>query len=222
MSTTPDVSSCGLCESPLEDGYLCVGCTKATRVRLEAMPTLYGGLAVLLAPAGGTSGIRSGKGGPPPLPVREDILDMRSGGGIVASLESWVDAIRHERGRQEAPHPGSPTGRITRAVAELLGHMPWVAVSWPEAGLFASEIRSLARSASSIIRPPAPESGTRIGNCPAQFEDGAICGAVLRLGPGEKVVMCRWCETTYPPAMWTGLKVLIDVDAANARHAKAC
>lgn len=222
MNTTPDVSRCGLCEGRLEDAYLCLLCTKDTRVRLEAMPVLYGGLAALLSPSGGNSGIRSGKGGPPPLPLNEQILDMRSGGGMVASLESWVDAIRAERGRPEVPHAGSPTGRITRAVGELLGHLPWVAVSWPEAGLFAGEIRSLAREATSIIRPPDPERGTRIGNCPAQFEDGAICGAVLRLEPGQKVVMCRWCETTYPPAMWTGLKVLMDDDAANALHARAC
>jgi hypothetical protein len=44
---------CGLCEEQLEDGYLCVGCTKSTRVRLEALPVLHRGLAALLAPAGG-------------------------------------------------------------------------------------------------------------------------------------------------------------------------
>jgi hypothetical protein len=212
------VNQCGLCEEPLEEGYLCLGCAKATRVRLEALPTLYGGLAALLPPAGGTSGIRSGKGGPPPLPLNENILDMRSGGGMVATLESWVDAIRHDRGRPEVLHTGSPTGRITRTVGELLGHMPWVAVSWPEAGLFAGEIRELAREVSSIIRPPVPDCGRRIGNCPAQFEDGVICGAVLRLEPGERVVTCRWCQTSYPPAMWMGLKVLIDEDARAANH----
>lgn len=215
------MNQCGLCEEQLDDGHLCVGCVKATRVRLEAMPVLYGGLAALLPPAGGTSGIRSGKGGPPPLPVNEDILDLRSSAGMVATLEGWVDAIRAERGRPEVPHPGSPTGRVTRAVGELLGHLPWVAVSWPEAGLFAGEIRELARSVSSIIRPPAADRGHRVGNCPAVFEDGVICGAVLRLAPGEKVVTCRWCQTTYPPATWAGLKALIDGDAANGPHARA-
>jgi hypothetical protein len=215
------VNQCGLCEEQLEGGYLCVGCTKSTRVRLEALPTLYGGLAALLPPAGGASGIRSGKGGPPPLPLNENILDMRSGGGMVATLESWVDAIRHDRGRPEVLHTGSPTGRITRAVGELLGHMPWVAVSWPEAGLFAGEIRELAREASSIIRPPVPARGRRIGNCPAQFEDGVICGAVLRLEPGERVVTCRWCQTSYPPATWMDLKVLIDEDVRAARAGDA-
>lgn len=206
---------CQLCEDPLDDGYLCVGCVKNTRVRLEAMPVLYDGLAALLAPAGGTSGIRAGKGGPPPLPVNEDILDRRSGGGMVAVLESWVDAIRHDRGRPEVPHPGSPAGRVTRAVGELLAHMPWVAVSWPEAGLFAGEIRELARSVSSVLQPPAPDRGARLGNCPAAFEDGVICGAVLRLAPGARLVTCDWCGTTYPSGTWADLKILMDADATN-------
>lgn len=208
------MNQCLLCEQPDETGgMLCPGCTKATRVRLEALPTLYRGLGALLTPAGGVGQGRSGKGGPAPLPVSLDTLDVRGPGGMVAPLESWVDAVRHERGRPERPHIGSPEGRVERASGELVGHLPWIAVSWSEAGDFAGEIRELARSLSSMIRPSTPHRGTRIGNCPAQFEDGVICGAVLRLGPGERVVTCKWCQTSYPPATWAGLKVLIDEDA---------
>ncbi|MEW2177162.1 hypothetical protein AB0890_12635 [Streptomyces sp. NPDC005406] len=204
---------CQLCEVALDDGMLCVGCTKATRVRLEALPTLYRGLGVLLTPAGGVGQGRSGKGGPAPIPVSLDVLDVRGPGGMVEPLESWVDAVRHDRGRPEHPHPGSPEGRVDRAVGELLGHMPWIAVSWPEAGDFAREIRELARAVSSMLRPPAADRGTRIGNCPAVDPSGALCGAVLRLAPGEKAVRCEWCDTCYPPYVWAQLKTWIDEDA---------
>ncbi|MEW1719802.1 hypothetical protein [Streptomyces sp. NPDC093109] len=205
---------CGLCERYDDTGsYLCPGCTKATRVRLEALPVLYRGLGALLTPAvAGASG-RSGRGGPAPLPVALDVLDVRGPGGMVAVLESWVDAARAERGRPERPHRGSPEGRVDRAVGELLGHMPWIAVSWPEAGEFAAEVRALARNAATMIRPPAPDRGTRIGHCPAAHENGTLCGAVLRLAPGEHVVTCAWCGCSYPPATWAGLKALMDADA---------
>jgi len=209
------VDLCQLCtEHDTMGGMLCPGCTKTTRVRLEALPVLYRGLAPLLTPAASIGQGRTGKGGPAPIPVTLDVLDIRGPGGMASLLESWVDAARHERHRPEQPHTGSPQGRVDRATDELLGHMPWIVVSWSEAGDFAREIRELARSVSSIIRPAAPtERGTRVGRCPAQHEDGTLCGAELRLGQGERVVTCAWCGTSYPPATWIGLKVLIDEDA---------
>lgn len=206
-------ASCGLCEQGLEDGYLCGGCTKATVVRIEALPVLHRGLAPLLAPAGGSAQGRRSKGGPAPLPVNEAILDLRGPGGIVGVVEGWLAAICQERGSGERVVEGGIESRLQSAVKGLIGHMPWVAVSWPVAGEFAGEIRELVRSITSIISPSSSAAhGTRIGYCPAVFEDGVICGAVLRLAPGEQVVTCRYCETSYPPATWTGLKALIDED----------
>lgn len=210
-------TTCLLCEQPDETGgSLCRECTKATRVRLEGLPVLYRGLGALLTPAGGASQGRSGKGGPAPIPVALDVLDVRGPGGMAGLLESWVDAVRHDRGRPEPEHTGSPEGRVDRACGELLGHMPWIAVSWPEAGEFAGEIRELARSVASMIRPPAPDRGERIGNCPAVDPSGALCGAVLRLASGEKAVRCEWCGNQYPPYTWAQLKVWIDEDTAAA------
>lgn len=213
------MDDCLLCESALDDGMLCVGCTKATRVRLEALPTLYRGLAPLLTPTVTTTQGRSASGGPAPIPVALDVLDMRGPGGMVALLESWVDAIRAERGHAEQRHTGSLDGRVDRATAALCGHLPWVALSWDQAGAFAAEIREVARSVSTMIRPPVPDTSVRIGYCPAVHENGTICGAVLRLGRGETVVVCQWCGYSYPPATWAGLKTFMDEDAAAAAGA---
>ncbi|MFB6424665.1 hypothetical protein ACFCXC_14915 [Streptomyces microflavus] len=207
------MTTCLMCEQHDETGgQLCPGCTKATRVRLEALPVLYRGLGVLLAPAGGVGQGRSGKGGPPALPVSEGILDMR--GVMVGTLEDWLSAVRQERGMQEQPAARRGVdGRLDAAVSGLLRHMPWIAVSWEQAGEFAEEIRELARSVSSMIQPPAPEGGTRVGHCPAVDPSGARCGAVLRLAPGEKAIVCPWCTCSYPPYMWAYLKSWIDEDA---------
>lgn len=209
------MTTCLLCEEhDAMGGYLCPGCTKATVVRLECLPSLYDGLLPFLTPSTAVGQGRSGKGGPAPLPVVESILDLR--GVMVGALEDWLSAVRQERGMR-GPRPSGVDGRLAVAVNGLLRNMPWIAMSWSEAGTFAEEIRDLVRSVSSIVSPAAPtERGTRVGNCPAQFEDGVICGAVLRLASGERVVTCSWCQTSYPPATWSGLKVLIDHDKTEA------
>ncbi|MFD6531560.1 hypothetical protein [Streptomyces sp. NPDC060184] len=201
-----------------QGGQLCPVCARATLVRLQCLPELYTALEDVLAPSGGSAlGVRGPKPTWPPLPVREDVLDLRLADGMLAPLESWVDAVREERARPPRGRDGSATGRVQRATAELIGHMPWIAVSWPQAGVFAGEIRDLARDVRSVISPSsASERGTRIGACPAVHEDGTVCGAALRLGHGERVVTCSWCGCTYPPATWVGLKVLIDEDAKVA------
>ncbi|MFJ6235065.1 hypothetical protein ACIQH0_13265 [Streptomyces griseus] len=204
---------CLLCEQPDETGsYLCPGCSKSTRVRLEGLPVLYRGLGVLLAPSAAVSQGRGGKGGPPPLPVAEDILDLR--GVMVGTLEDWLSAVRQERGmRQQPARRRGVDGRLDAAVSGLLRHMPWITVSWPQAGQFAAEIRDMARSVSSIVSPPA-ERVRHGGHCPAKF-DGVVCGAALFLGKGKQVITCRWCGTEYPPSSWAALQALISEDAAS-------
>ncbi|MFD5874038.1 hypothetical protein [Streptomyces sp. NPDC060322] len=200
---------CLLCDKhDAMGGYLCPGCTKATVVRLECLPGLYDGLLPFLAPSTAVGQGRSGKGGPAPLPVVESILDLR--GVMVGQLEDWLSAVRQERGMR-GPRQGGVDGRLAGAVSGLLRNMPWIAVSWSQAGAFAEEIRDLARDVKSIVAPAVDEvRGTRVGNCQSVDVSGAICGAVLRLVPGDRVVHCDWCGMNWPPATWAQLKTWID------------
>lgn len=214
------MNTCQLCEQPDETGsYLCVGCTKATTVRLECLPDLYAGLLPFLAPSTAVAQGRGGKGGPAPLPVREEILDLRGPGGMVGVVEDWLSALHADRGMRPPTFAGAVEARLKFAAARLLANMPWVAVSWPQAGTFATEIRDLEKGVRSIIAPdPAADRGRRIGNCPALDPSGTLCGAVLRLAPGEKAVRCEWCGTAYPPYVWGQLKTWMAEDsrAGNA------
>lgn len=210
-----DIQLCQLCDQhDPTGGMLCPGCTKATVVRLECLPALYDGLRPFLAPPAGAGQGRGARPVHAPLPVREEILDLRGPGGIVGVVESWLAAVHQDRGWPPRVPAGSVEGRLDTAVSGLRRNMPWIAVSWEQAGTFAEEIRTLTRSVASIVSPSAAtDRGTRIGHCPAQLETGTICGAVLRLPPGERVVTCFWCHMSYPPATWSGLKILIDQDA---------
>ncbi|WP_326592801.1 hypothetical protein [Streptomyces brevispora] len=212
------MGTCLLCEThDSAGGYLCLGCTRATVVRLECLPDLYAGLQQFLAPSAAVAQGRSGTGGPAPLPVREETLDLRGPGGMVGVVEDHLSAVRQERGMGQLLPVGSVEARLKSAVSELLANMPWIAVSWPEAGTFAGEIRELTRSARSVIAPHDPvERGIRLGKCPAVDESGTICGAILTYRRGEQVVTCPWCTCSFPPATWAGLKEFIDHDARNA------
>lgn len=194
---------CGLCERPDETGgYLCLGCTKATVTRLGCLPALYEGLAPLLAR--GTSG-GQGRGGKPAfgaLPVVEDVLDLRGPGGIVGVVENWLDVIRQDRRhpRSRRREMRSVEARLKDGVTELIGHLPWVAVSWPDAGVFAADIRELARSVASIVDPQeVVPRGRDVGRCVALGEAGAPCGAALWYSPGDQRITCRWCGYSLVP-----------------------
>ncbi|MDP9949149.1 MULTISPECIES: hypothetical protein [Streptomyces] len=214
------MNTCLLCDKPEPTGsMLCVGCTKDTEVRVQALPSLNRGLAPFLAPAGGVGTGRSGKGGPAPLPVNEEILDLRGPGGIVGVAERWLADVRRDRGHAVATPSGGVDARLQAAVAGLLANMSWIAVSWSNAGYFAKDIRDLVDSLRTIIAPtPTVSRGQRIGHCPATDPSGVLCGSVLRLAPGEKAVQCEWCGTAYPPYVWAQLKTWIDEDT-KARNA---
>ncbi|MFJ4916083.1 hypothetical protein [Streptomyces sp. NPDC088726] len=208
------MGTCLLCEThDSAGGYLCLACTKATVVRLECLPDLYEGLLPFLAPSMAVAQGRSGKGGPAPLPVHTEILDLRGPGGMVGVVEDHLAAVHQERGMRRLAPVGSVETRLKSAVAGLLASMPWISVSWPEAGTFAGEIRDLTRSVRSIIAPePAVDRGERLGNCPAMDSAGVLCGAVLWLPRGGKAVRCEWCDTRYPPYVWGQLKVWMAED----------
>lgn len=208
------MNTCLLCEQPDETGgYLCPGCAKATIVRLECLPDLYQALAAYLQPGRSGPAGRSGTKVYAPLPVAELPLTMRGPGGMAGVTEDWYSLIRQERGMSEPRPQGSVEARLRSAVGGLLANMPWVAMSWPLAGAFAEEIRDLVNAARSVVSPPAEAArGTRLGPCPAIDPSGVLCGAILRLPPGEKAVCCEWCGTRYPPYVWAQLKTWMDED----------
>jgi hypothetical protein len=194
----------------LEHGYLCPGCARATTDRLDRMPKLWSALAAFLAPGGGTV-LRYGRtrAAEAPLPVRESVLSLRAAGGIAGVLEDWRAAMQADRGWGPPVIPAAVDRRVAVAARGLSMNMDWIASSWPQAALFATEIRALEHDVLTIVDPEDPtERGTRIGLCVAALPDGEVCGAVLRAYPGDALLICRWCSTTYGPEQYLLLKAL--------------
>ncbi|MEV5261768.1 hypothetical protein AB0L02_27475 [Streptomyces anulatus] len=207
-------TTCTHCETPDPTGSaLCIPCTQRLTEQLTGLPRLYAELAGHLAPGSSNGQGRSSKGGPAPLPLRVDILDMRAEFDAVCG---WLSAVHDDRRMRTPRLTGDSLTRLHTAVAGLLAHMPWIVSGWPAAGDLATEINDLHRSAATVVDPDPRPRGRRIGHCPAAHSDGSLCGAVLSLRPGEQVVSCPWCSASYPPALWAGLKQLIDADTAAA------
>lgn len=212
------MTDCGMCETPIEHGYLCPGCTRALADRLNRMPRLYTALEPFLQPGttGDHTGARTGRA-EAPLPAAEHVLTLRGPGGIVGVLEDWHTAMQRDRMLTAPRFYGTIEGRISRASHALARNAPSLAVEWPAAGYLAREIRGVERDIESITgaieqRP----RGQRLGPCPAEYTDGSLCGAILCHHPGEQLVTCLWCGHTYPPGTWTQLRALIDHDEAAA------
>jgi hypothetical protein len=187
----------------LEHGYLCPGCTLGTAQRLDRMPKLYEALAGFLHPGGRRPELGRSRPAEAPLPIAEPAFNLRGPGGIVGVLEDWRSAMQADRGWGEPAIAGTVERRLFQAARGLSQNLEWIGASWPMAGAFAEEIRSLERDVLSIVDPPEPS--LRLGNCPAVFEDGVVCGAVLRVPVGTAKVECQWCRTAYPPETWLHL-----------------
>ncbi|MET9953527.1 hypothetical protein ABZ135_18520 [Streptomyces sp. NPDC006339] len=207
------MNNCGMCETLVEHGYLCPGCTRALADRLDRMPLLYRALAAFLTPSvRKPSGARTNRT-EAPLPVSEHVLDLRGPGGIVGILEDWCTAMYRDRGQTAPARTGNIEQRIAHAATTLRRNCPAIAAEWPATGDLAHEIRDLERSVTTITgATDRPNPGHRLGPCPAEHTDGTLCGATLRLPPGNTVVTCPWCGQTYPPATWPDLRTLIDHD----------
>lgn len=206
------MNECLLCDRNESEGYLCPGCTLGTARRLDRMPRLYDALAAFLHPGGRRPELGRSRPVEAPLPICEPAFNLRGPGGLVGVLEDWRSAMQADRGWSEPVTAGSTERRIAVAARALSINLEWIAAEWPMAGAFAEEIRDLERDVASIVNPP--ERSLRLGNCPAVYEDGVICGAVLRVPAGTAKVECRWCGCEYGPDTWLELRSLQKGEAA--------
>lgn len=189
-------ASCGLCEDGIESGYLCPRDTGALARRLANLPVAYRALAGFLAPAVRGTGERSAPGGgAPPLPVNEQVLDLRYG-GVAHVVEGWLAAVQEARGWGAPATGGSIEERVRRAARSLGANVEWIAAQFPGAGDLANEIRELDRSVLSIVGA-VEDRGRRVGYCVAVDLSGVVCGATLRHRPGDQRLTCRWCGCVY-------------------------
>lgn len=196
--------NCLACETEQPGGgCLCPECAERLDRQLAELPGLYEQLGDFLERPVRPSAGRSCPSPDAPIPVDETVLDMVGPGGIVAVLESWRQALCADVGRA-CPEPfGTYRGRLLRAVRALRADLELIRYDWPQAGLFAGEVRQLLASVRSVVAPPVQT--IRAGLCQTELEDGTVCGAVIRTTMRNPEVKCAWCGTTWPASTWLKL-----------------
>ncbi|MGA5635033.1 hypothetical protein [Streptomyces lydicamycinicus] len=196
--------NCTACTAPLTDtAQLCDGCTRGLDTRLGELPGQYLLLATHLRPGAGRSDGPVALVREAPMPVREDVLDMRAAGGMVTTLESWREAMQEARGWGRPARTGSVERRVLAAARGLRMNIEWTAAEFVGAGDMAREIRTLSGQVRALLDPAPPTLG--VGTCAADLGQGDICDAPLRVPAGTATVRCRRCGTDYPPSTWLAL-----------------
>jgi hypothetical protein len=214
-STATTTAACGhLTET---ESQLCPGCTRGLRDRLDRMPQLHQALAAWLAPGSRRPELGHAPAIEAPLPVREQVLNLRGPGGIVGILEDWHAAIHDARGFTTPTRAGDIPARIHRAAAAIQRNLTWISLTWEQGPDLAREIRQAENQAIAVIDPP--EHTVPLGPCPADMGDGQICGATIRVPAGTQEVRCRACGTDYPPEAWLNLRRWMDKDLEVASTA---
>lgn len=200
--------TCLLCRRDLADDeqarVACRRCQTRLHRQLLELPDLYRRLGEALPPAGANPGPAVSGSKPRRLPVNEDVLELRAWGGMVTDLQAHEDDWRSELGMPVAPWRGTVEQTIAGAVEWLAAHVWWACEKYPHVDGLDEDVRRLQAAARSIVDPP--ERTIRVGNCPAAYEDGAVCGAILRALPDDTEIRCRWCGASYPESTWLSLR----------------
>jgi hypothetical protein len=203
---------CTLCKkTTLEHGSLCPDCTRTTLDHLHRLPRMWASLEAWLTP--GASGPAQYGGrvrrAEAPLPLSEEVLDLRAAGGIVGVLEDWHTAVCDARGLLAPARAVSLQGRIAAAAAALADQIHFIAL-WEHGGLLAREVSRLVDRVRAVVRPgralDEPPEPTFLGRCIAAVdEDGTVCGHRL-YADMTRPVQCALCLCLYPPDTWLALR----------------
>lgn len=209
---------CTLCaKHHIEHGSLCPDCTRTTLDHLHRLPRMWASLEAWLAP-GATGPAQYGgrvRRAEAPLPLSEEVLDLRAAGGIVGVLEDWHSAVHKTRGLPAPARAGSLQHRVTMAATALADQIHFIAL-WEHGGQLAREVRRLVDRVHAVVQPgralDEPPEPTFLGRCVAVDEDGVVCGNRL-YADMTRPVQCAKCLCPYPPAVWLALRHFQPVSA---------
>lgn len=194
------MSTCTLCGHGLHgDRALwttCQPCQDRITRQLADVETMWPLLSDCLEPTRGHSGPRS-QGGPAPLPVTGQVLELIGPAGVPARLYWRYADLAMARRLQPAPLPSGSDARLALALRGIRRHLPW-AVQAVDLRELADELRKIVGQLSAVT------GGTPAHTvpCPAELPDGGRCTGRMRYDSTSGSAYCRDCRTDLDPSQW--------------------
>lgn len=193
---------CVLCRK-VNQRSLCSNCWDYALDKLKAFPDSYERLAEEMLPSRGASSERVGGSKTPPLPVRLETLELRSG-GISKPLTKHEAKIRIEQKHTKITFRGEEIHRITKTVIYLNAQSAWIFKNYEEASGLAKDINDIHNRINAALGHKSDLM--TIGKCPAQDEDGVACGAKLQINPSTLTtfgdIKCNACGSVWASEQW--------------------
>ncbi|MEU3903284.1 hypothetical protein AB0F20_05645 [Streptomyces goshikiensis] len=184
--------------------YACRPCERRIDDRLAALAGprgLYARLCLRMEPGSRSMGESVSGSSSPSIPANLQILDLTASGGIVGTLEAWVEDWASQ-GLATRGTGGRLQHRIDQAIGTLRLNLPRAVERHPAMDEFAREVDGIWRTGSALVdggREPVKASAT----CQA-------CGNAFRFGLFDDGADCRSCGQHHTRAM------LLQPDASAA------
>jgi len=161
-------------------------------------------------------GERVGGSKTPPIPVKLEVLHLRTT-GIKEPLLKHEQAIRSEQRHTRITFRGETENYIRESCRYLTIHERWIFENY-------KEIDALAKDVSLINKGINAALGHRsdlvtIGTCPAINEEGETCGYRLQINPATlnafSDIICPSCRTTWSSTRWRLLGRMLDANLSR-------
>ena len=193
---------CALCRRNTER-LLCTNCWNYAVEKLQVFPKKYEELEDELLPSQGKSNERVGGSKEPPLPVRLEVLHLRSG-GISKPLMAHEQNVRIEQRHTRITFRGQELNRITVTCQYLTAQAEWIYENYIDADNLAKEINEIYKRINTALG--FKNELMTIGTCPTLLDDGQLCGAKLQVNPTTLTsfgdIKCKACGTVWESNKW--------------------
>ena len=193
---------CVLCRK-VNQRSLCSNCWDYALRKLKAFPNRYEELDEELIPSSGARSERVGGSKTPPLPVRLETLELRSG-GISKPLTKHEARIRIEQHHTAINFRGEETHRIRKTCIYIYNQGEWIFKNYEHIDGLAKDINDIHNRINAVLGHKSDLM--TIGKCPAQDEDGATCGAKLQINPSTLTtfgdIKCNACGSVWASEQW--------------------
>jgi len=190
---------------------ICPSCWQFAMSRLVKFPDLYYDLERELIPSSGRSGEKVSGSKTPPLPVRIETLNMRSG-GISTPLMRHEAMMREARSETRITFRGQEINKITITCEYISKRGDWAYKNYNEAVDLATVIISTHNKIMFILGKKSDE--IIIGKCPTINKEDEVCGTKLKIDPTQlertSEIKCRRCGTVWESHQWRLLGKMLD------------